>query len=84
MAAAAAADPVAADLLRTLGDRVRQRRLELELSQEQLGEIAGLHRNYIGGIEHGRRNVALINLVRLALALELDPGDLMKRIHRRR
>lgn len=82
--AVAAADLVPADLLRTLGDRVRARRLELEMSQEQLGEIAGLHRNYIGGIEHGRRNVALVNLVRLALALDLDPGDLMKRIHRRR
>lgn len=81
---AVAADLVPADLLRTLGNRVRARRLELELSQEQLGEIAGLHRNYIGGIEHGRRNVALVNLVRLALALELDPGELMKRLHRRR
>lgn len=84
MAAATATDLVPEDLLHTLGERVRTRRLELELSQEQLGEIAGLHRNYIGGIEHGRRNVALVNLVRLALALELDPGELMKRIHRRR
>ena len=81
---ASAADLVPDDLLRTLGNRVRARRLELELSQEQLGEIAGLHRNYIGGIEHGRRNVALVNLVKLALALELDPGELMKRLHRRR
>ena len=81
---AGAGDLVPSDLLRTLGNRVRNRRLELELSQEHLGEIAGLHRNYIGGIEHGKRNVALVNLVRLALALDLDPGDLMKRIHRRR
>lgn len=75
---------VPAVLLRTLGERVRTRRLSLGLSQEQLAERAGLHRNYIGGIEQGRRNVATINLVRLALALELDPGDLLANLHKPR
>ena len=69
-------------LLRVLGERVRSRRFALGLSQEALGEIAGLHRNYIGGIEQGRRNIALINLVKLALSLQLDPSELVLRIHR--
>ena len=75
---------VPAQVLRALGNRVRARRIELGLSQEELAERAGLHRNYVGGIEQGRRNVATVNLVKLALALDLDPGELLARIHRRR
>lgn len=71
-------------LLETLGDRVRDRRLELGLSQEQLGERAGLHRNYISGIEQGRRNIAVVNIVKLAVALKRDPGDLLGGLHGRR
>lgn len=71
-------------LLETLGDRVRDRRLELGLSQEQLGERAGLHRNYISGIEQGRRNVAVLNIVKLAVALKRDPGELLDGLHGRR
>jgi transcriptional regulator with XRE-family HTH domain len=66
-----------AQILHDLGERVRVRRHELGLSQEVLAEHAGLHRNYIGGIEQGRRNVAAVNLVRLAIALEIDPGELL-------
>lgn len=71
-------------LLHALGQRVRARRTLLGLSQEQLAERAGLHRNYVGGIEQGRRNVATVNLVRLAIALEVDPGELLANLHRRR
>lgn len=71
-------------LLRTLGERVRARRLALGLSQEALAERAGMHRNYVGGIEQGRRNVAVVNLVHLAVALDLDPGELLAQLHRRR
>jgi transcriptional regulator with XRE-family HTH domain len=71
-------------LLRELGDRVRKHRLELGMSQEALGERAGLHRNYVGGIEQGKRNVAAVNLVKLSLALGLDPGGLLARIPYRR
>lgn len=70
-------------LLRVLGDRVRAKRMSLGLSQEALAVRAELHRNYVGGIERGRRNVAVVNLVKLALALELDPGELIANLHRR-
>jgi transcriptional regulator with XRE-family HTH domain len=75
---------VPAVLLRALGERVRAQRLSLGLSQEQLAELAGLNRNYVGGIEQGRRSVGTVNLVRLAVALKLDPGDLVAHLHRRR
>ncbi|HVE46684.1 MAG TPA: helix-turn-helix transcriptional regulator [Acidimicrobiales bacterium] len=59
------------------GQRVRTRRLELGMSQERLAEVAGLHRNYVGSLERGERNVALLNIVRLANALDFDPADLV-------
>lgn len=59
------------------GERVRARRLELGLSQEVLADRAGLHRTYAGSVERGERNVALVNILRLASALDLDPGELV-------
>lgn len=47
------------------------------MSQERLAEVAGLHRNYVGSLERGERNVALLNIVRLANALDFDPADLV-------
>jgi transcriptional regulator with XRE-family HTH domain len=58
------------------GDRLRQLRDERGYSQEYLAERAGLHRNYVGGVERGERNVALENIVKLAKALSVKPGDL--------
>ncbi len=57
------------ELLRALGSRVRQRREELGFSRQVLADRAGVHLNYVGGIERGERNVAIINLARLGRAL---------------
>ena len=66
--------------LEKFGKQVRQLRKALGLSQEDLAELTDLHRTYIGGIERGERNVALINIVRLAKALKVSPSELLKGI----
>lgn len=65
------------DLLEA-GQAIRRRRLALGLSQEQLAERAGLHRNYVGFLERGERNASLATLFGLARALELSLGDLFE------
>ncbi|MRL70011.1 helix-turn-helix transcriptional regulator [uncultured Brevundimonas sp.] len=63
------------DLLR-FGRAVRRRRTALGLSQEELADRAGLHRNYIGGIERGERNVGIKAVFALAAGLQCSAADL--------
>jgi transcriptional regulator with XRE-family HTH domain len=61
------------------GRRVRTARSGAGIgSQERLAELSGLHRTYIGHVERGEVNIALMNIVRISEALGVDPGDLMK------
>lgn len=71
------ADSSNPDVKRLFGERVREFRSRLGISQEELGDRAGLDRTYVSSIERGRRNVALENICRLATALEVDPGHLI-------
>jgi len=64
----------------SFGKQVRKLRLERGLSQEKLAELADLHRNYVGGVERGERNIAIINIVALAHALRVKPAKLLETI----
>jgi transcriptional regulator with XRE-family HTH domain len=66
--------------LKIFGEQVRKLRKARGLSQEELAELAQRHRNYIGGIERGDRNVAFLNIVRLAKALGVSLSELLEGI----
>ena len=60
------------------GRRVRRLRNRLGWSQEQLALESGLDRTYVGGVERGERNIALLNIIRLANALRIPPARLLE------
>jgi len=60
------------------GMAIRALREERGYSQEKLAERAKLHRNYIGGVERGERNIGLENIVKLARALSVRTKDLFE------
>lgn len=67
-----------ADLINRLGDRIRLLRKDQQLSQEQLGELAGLHTNYIGQVERGEKNVTVESLEKIASGLGVSMEDLFR------
>jgi len=60
------------------GKAVRRRRNQLGVSQEELADMCGLDRTYIGGIERGERNVALVNIEKIARAFKLSLSELFR------
>lgn len=70
------------DVRERFGFAVKVRREELEMTQEDLAEKAGIHRTYLSDIERGQRNVSLVNIERLAAALSLTMSELFHRVER--
>jgi transcriptional regulator with XRE-family HTH domain len=67
-------------LAKRIAERIRRKRAAAQLSQEQLGERAQIHRTYIGAIERGEKNATVVTLAKIARALrcrliELIPED---------
>jgi len=60
------------------GRRIAYLRKQLGWSQEKLALESGLARSYVGGVERGQRNIALVNICRLAEALSVEPAELMQ------
>jgi transcriptional regulator with XRE-family HTH domain len=60
------------------GKRLASLRKELGWSQEKLAIESGVARSYLSGVERGIRNIALLNICRLAETLDVKPKDLME------
>jgi transcriptional regulator with XRE-family HTH domain len=63
-------------LLNKFGSRIRQLRTERGLSQEELSELTGFHRTYIGMVERGERNLSLSNIGVFAKTFEVSISEL--------
>lgn len=62
--------------LALLGQQIRRLREEKDLSQEEFAGLADIDRAYYGGIERGERNVAALNIIKIAAALNVEVGKL--------
>jgi len=65
------------NILKTFGENVRKIRRKKGLSQEELAFKANLHRTYIGMIERAEKNITLINIEKIANALEVNIKELI-------
>ena len=57
------------------GERLRAIRTDRRLSQEQLGKMIKVNRNFVGEVERGKQNICLDNILQLARALKVNPRD---------
>ena len=60
-----------------MGERVRENRLRLGISQETLAQLSDVHWTFVGQVERGTRNLSLHNIIKLAGGLDIDPGILI-------
>lgn len=67
-----------ADIRVRFGRALRLRRGKLKMSQEAFADLCELDRTYIGGIERGERNVALVNIEKIARALKVSLSELFR------
>ena len=65
-------------LQKIVAENVKAKRLRLGLSQEELADICGYHRTYIGSIERAERNITLSTLEAVARALDVSPQELVQ------
>jgi transcriptional regulator with XRE-family HTH domain len=66
------------EILKKFGERVRQLRKQKGISQEELAHRAYLHRTYIGMIERAEKNITLLNIEKIANALEITVKDIFE------
>jgi len=63
-----------------LGKRIRELRQAKGYSQESFASAASLDRSYMGAVERGERNVAALNLIKIAKTLDVEVGELFPEI----
>ncbi|HYW04811.1 MAG TPA: helix-turn-helix transcriptional regulator [Gammaproteobacteria bacterium] len=66
--------------MQRLGQNIKRERLARGLSQEELAARAGMHRTYVGAVERGERNISVVSLLRLAMALDVRVTNLTRNI----
>ncbi|MEQ9426325.1 MAG: helix-turn-helix transcriptional regulator [Cyclobacteriaceae bacterium] len=66
------------DVKKRFGNKIKQLRLDRGISQEKLAELSGIDRTYIPGIEKGERNVSIIVVEKLSIALRVQMSDLLE------
>ena len=71
------------DLLAAVGSRVRDLRRERRISQEELASRAELHRNYVGSVERGERDIGITALSQIARALDVSLADFFGSLQKR-
>ena len=65
------------NLSKNFGKRIKIERIKQEISQEELAELAGLHRTTLGSIENGKTSPTLDSIARIANALKLTISELL-------
>lgn len=68
------------DMIKALGQRIRNYRTAKGLSQENLAELAGCHPTYIGQVERGEKNATVESLAKIASALDLSLSTLFEQL----
>jgi transcriptional regulator with XRE-family HTH domain len=66
--------------LTKFGEIIRKKRLEKNLSQEDFAELVGVHRTYIGMLERAEKNITLLNIEKIANALNISIAELLKEL----
>lgn len=66
--------------LTKFGEILRKKRVEKNLSQEDFAELVGVHRTYIGMLERAEKNITLLNIEKIANALNISIAELLKEL----
>lgn len=72
--------PALNETTRVFGERVRDRRTALDLSQEAAAVRCGIHWTQLGKVERGQRSLRLETIVKIAAGLDIDAGELVSRL----
>lgn len=68
------------DITKIIGQRIRNYRTQLKLTQEELAELSNCHHTYIGQIERGEKNVTIESLIKIVKPLNISVSKLLEKI----
>ncbi|MBP3329369.1 MAG: helix-turn-helix transcriptional regulator [Clostridia bacterium] len=68
------------EIAKYIGQRIRNHRTRLGLSQEKLAELSGVHHTYIGQLERGEKNATLESIEKISKALNVSLSKLFEKL----